>query len=98
MTGTEVKDAAPAHLPDAAAAEVFALVPAFLQDDRVGLGHVERFIIHLGLIHVPFQRQPGGDGMSREQRGDVARRAVAAVGGEDAARQGEFPNAVLLTQ
>ena len=35
MTGAEIKDASRAHLPGAAAAEVLAAVPAFLEDDLI---------------------------------------------------------------
>ena len=37
VAGAEVEDTALAHLPDTTTAEMLALVPAFLEDDRVGL-------------------------------------------------------------
>jgi len=48
--------------------------PPLLEDHRVGLWNMEGLVIHLRLLHVPFHRQSGGNGMIREQRRDVARR------------------------
>ena len=98
MAWTEVEHAALAHLPEAPTAEMLTLVPTFLEDHRVRRRHVERLVIHLRLLHVPFQRQAGGDRMIRQQGREMTRRAVAAIRGKDAAGQRELPDAVRLAQ
>ena len=91
MAWAEVEDAAGTDVPETAAAEPFALIPAFFEDDGVGFGDVEGFAVHLGLRDVPFFGEAGGDGVIGEERGDVAGSAVGAVGGEDAGGEGELP-------
>src|SRR4051794_9164853 len=59
VAGAEVEDAALADGPDAAAAEVFASVPLFLEDHLVGRRDVERLVVHLRLPYVPLLRQAG---------------------------------------
>lgn len=91
MAWAEVEDAAAADVPETAAAEPLAFIPAFFEDDGVGFGDVEGFAVHFGLGDVPFFGETGGDGVFGEERGDVAGGTVGTVGGEDAGGEGEAP-------
>ena len=50
MAGAKVEDTALPQVPEAAAAEPLPGRPALLQDHRVGRGHVEGLVIHLGFL------------------------------------------------
>jgi len=96
VAGSEVEHAALSDLPYAAATEVFAFVPTFLEHHFIRRWDMEGFAVHLGLWDVPMRGQSSGDGMLRQNGGEVAGRSVRTIGGEHALRQCELPNAVLV--
>ena len=49
VAGAVVEDLALAEVPDHPAPEPLAARPALLEDDLVGVGDVERLVVHLGL-------------------------------------------------
>lgn len=98
MAGTEIKDASRAHLPGAAASEMLAAVPAFLEDDFIGCRDVKRLGIHFCVGHIPLPRQSGGHRVVRGQSGHVARGAVRPISRENAAGERESPHAVFPAQ
>ena len=55
---------------------------------------MKRFPVHFGLIHVPCEGKAFSDGMIWKERGDVSRRAIGSVGGENATGQCERPFAL----
>src|SRR5437773_316452 len=84
MARLKVEDFALADVPEHAAAVVFAFVPFLFEEDQIGGGDVEGFIVHFIVHDVPGFGEAFGDRMIGGERGDVGGFAGFAPGGEDA--------------
>src|SRR5882762_8648682 len=83
VAGAEIEDLALADFPEAGGAEMLALVPAFFEDDGVGLGDVEGLVVHFGLGDVEGFGDAAGDDVAAGDDADVGGFAVGAKSRED---------------
>ena len=68
---------------------MFAAVPFLFEDDHVGLGDVERLVVHFGLRDVEGFGDAAGDDVAGDEGADVRGFAVSPIGREDAGGQGD---------
>ena len=79
MAWAEVEQSAFADLPDAAAAEPLARIPAFLEDDFVRGWNVKWFVVHLGMGDIELLRNSFCNRMIGQQRANVTRLSTFGV-------------------
>src|SRR5882762_3520212 len=93
----KIKHVAMAEFPQHPATEMFPSGPAFVEDQFVGIGNMERLVIHLRLRQRELRRYPVGDRMFGEQRSNDAWLHRCATTRKHATRpfHQEMPFAVL---